>query len=207
MNPSQYDRSRKGLSQAPYDKTDDTVASSEERDRNMGGMGDGETWNPPRPPRMSQDFSASRGDEAGTLAQEAVDAAKDLLGNVTAQARDLASNVTGELSNSAEAGVRRGADVMRSFAQAMQTAAQDLEEQLPASAERVRRTARQIETFSDSIRDRTVTDLFTAASDMARRQPTAFVTGAVLAGFALSRFLKSHRVGTSSAMNDNEGGV
>ena len=26
---------------------------------------------------------------------------------------------------------------------------------------------------------------------MARRQPTAFITGAVIAGFALSRFLKS----------------
>jgi len=205
MNPSQYDQSRKDLSQAPFDETDNMVASSEERD--MGGMGDREPWSPPRPPRMSQDFVTSRSDEPGTLAQDAVDAAKDLLGNVTAQARDLASNVTGELSSSAEAGVRRGADVMRAFAQAMQTAAQDLEEGSPASAERVRRTARQIETFSDSIRDRTVTDLFTAASDMARRQPTAFVTGAVLAGFALSRFLKSRGVGSASAMNDNEGGL
>jgi hypothetical protein len=161
------------------------------------------------PSQSFEDSGGNRvsGSEPGTLAQEAVDAAKDLLGNVTAQARDLASNVTGELSSSAEAGVRRGADVMRAFAQAMQTAAQDLEEQSPASAERVRRTARQIETFSDSIRDRTVTDLFTAASDMARRQPTAFVTGAVLAGFALSRFLKSRGVEPVSPMNDNEGGV
>ena len=129
--------------------------------------------------------------QSGNLGQETVDAAKALAQEVTSQAKELASNVTDELSTSAKAGVERGSDVMRGFARAMHTAARELDSQSSASAQRVHRAANQIESFSDSIRDRSIGELLSAASDMARRQPTAFVTGAVIAGFALSRFLKS----------------
>jgi hypothetical protein len=129
--------------------------------------------------------------QSGNLGQETIDAAKALAQGITAQARDLASNVTDELSTSAKAGVERGSDVMDGFARAMHTAARELDSQSQASAQRVHRAANQLERFSDSIRDKSVAELLSAASDLARRQPTAFVTGAVIAGFALSRFLKS----------------
>ena len=146
--------------------------------------------------------SAQRGEPA-TMAQDALEAVKGVMGEVTAQAKDFASSLTDELGSSAKSGVRRGSDMMQGFAQAMQTAARELDSQSPGTAQRVRRTAQQIETLSDSIRDRSVSELFAAATDLARRQPTAFITGAVFAGFALSRFLKSTNVSSTSTSPPN----
>lgn len=51
--------------------------------------------------------------------------------------------------------------------------------------------ARYIERTADALRERQVEDLASTVVDFARRQPAAFIGGAVLAGFVLSRFLKS----------------
>jgi hypothetical protein len=53
---------------------------------------------------------------------------------------------------------------------------------------------------SDSIRNGNFNDLMQSAQSFARRQPTAFLGMAVLAGFGLVRFLKS------SAEASNDGG-
>jgi uncharacterized phage infection (PIP) family protein YhgE len=125
------------------------------------------------------------------LARDTVEAAKGLAQSVTAQASNLASNIGQELSSTAEARVASGADALRGFAKAIQTAAQELDSQSPQVARHMRDAAGQVEAFSDTIRNRKVGDLLNAASDLARSQPTAFITGAVVAGFALARFFKS----------------
>ena len=109
--------------------------------------------------RPNQGVKQKAGRQSGNLGQETVDAAKALAQDVTSQAKELASNVTDELRTSAKAGVERGSDVMRGFARAMHTAAQELEFQSSTSAQRVHRAANQIESFSDSIRDRSVGEL------------------------------------------------
>lgn len=48
-----------------------------------------------------------------------------------------------------------------------------------------------VATASNSLRGRTVGELFTTAQDYARRHPGAFAAGAAVAGFALARFLRS----------------
>ena len=166
----------------------------------LGSDSFGRTTN--QTPAFANEGSAQRG-EPGTMAQDALDAVKGVMGEVTAQAKEFASSLTDELGSSAKSGVRRGSDMMQGFAQAMQTAARELDSQSPGTAQRVRRTAQQIETLSDSIRDRSVSELFAAATDLARRQPTAFITGAVFAGFALSRFLKSTSVSSTSTSPPN----
>jgi len=135
--------------------------------------------------------SGSNRATGGGLAQDTVEAAKGLAQSVTAQASNLASNIGQELSSTAEARVASGADALRGFAKAIQTAAQELDSQSPQVARHMRDAAGQVEAFSDTIRNRKVGDLLNAASDLARSQPTAFITGAVVAGFALARFFKS----------------
>jgi hypothetical protein len=62
---------------------------------------------------------------------------------------------------------------------------------MPQAAEYVHDLARRLETAASAIRERSVDDLINSASDLARKQPAVFFAGAVLTGFALSRFLKS----------------
>jgi ElaB/YqjD/DUF883 family membrane-anchored ribosome-binding protein len=139
------------------------------------------------------DVSAPNQPSGGTgkLTEDAVKAAKGLAQSVTTQASTLVSNVGHELTATAEANVTNGAEALRGFAKAMQTAAEELDSRSPQVARRIRDAADQVETFSDTISNRSMRELFDAASDLARSRPTAFIAGAVVAGFALGRFIKS----------------
>ena len=55
----------------------------------------------------------------------------------------------------------------------------------------MRDAAKKVEDFSENISSRNVDELVKAATELARSQPMIFIGGAVAAGFALSRFLKS----------------
>jgi hypothetical protein len=125
------------------------------------------------------------------VADVAKDAAKATYHAVSAQASELASNVANELETAGEDQKRRGAETMRTFAGAVEHAAADLDEQSPLVARQFRTAARKVEDLSESLRGRSVRDLVNDASDLARRQPLWFFGGALVAGFALSRFLKS----------------
>ena len=130
-------------------------------------------------------------DATSEITEVAKEAARATIRAVSAQASELASNVTGELSATAEMEKDRGAAAMRGFAKAIRTAAGELEGQSPEIARHFRGAAGSVESFSDNLHSRSVGELFSAATDMARKQPAAFFAGAVVAGFALSRFLKS----------------
>ena len=60
-----------------------------------------------------------------------------------------------------------------------------------SSAGYVHGAASRIESVSAALRDRSIEDLLQNAGRLARSQPAALFGGAVLAGIALSRFLKS----------------
>ena len=80
---------------------------------------------------------------------------------------------------------------MHRFAKAIRTAAQELDGGSPDIARQIRAAAGSVDSLSSNLHGKSVSDLFTAASDFARKQPAAFFAGAVIAGFAFSRFLKS----------------
>ena len=80
---------------------------------------------------------------------------------------------------------------MRAFAGAVQHAADELDQESPAVARQFRTAAQKVEELSEGLRDRSVRELVSDVSDFARRQPLWFFGGAIMAGFALSRFLKS----------------
>ena len=61
---------------------------------------------------------------------------------------------------------------------------------LPQAAQYIRLAADQIGTVSDAFRRRDLNQLVADVQGFARRQPTAFLGAAFLAGFAAVRFLE-----------------
>ncbi len=138
------------------------------------------------------DVTSDFGDIAGH-------AAKSVLSAATAQASDIASHIGDELSDTAAQQKVRGADALHAVAKAITVAARELEGQSPQVAGRFRSAARGLDSFSDDIRERSVQDLMHKAVDVAHRQPWTFFAGAAVAGFAVSRLLKSHAPSTTAA--------
>jgi hypothetical protein len=81
--------------------------------------------------------------------------------------------------------------MMQGFAKAARGAADEMEEQSPTVARYVRRAAASVEELSGTVRSRSMNDLVAAATDTARARPLTFFVGAMAAGFAIARFLKS----------------
>jgi hypothetical protein len=128
---------------------------------------------------------------SAALSADLKQAAQSAQRAVKEQASELAADVGEELSHTAEEQKIRGVEAMQGFARAITTAAGELEGQSPMVARYVREAGQQVEVLSQNLRGRNITDLMGAASDLARAQPVVFIAGAIAAGFALSRFLKS----------------
>jgi vacuolar-type H+-ATPase subunit E/Vma4 len=128
---------------------------------------------------------------ASSLKSDLEETAKAASRAAQAQASAFAADVGHELNKAGEAQKARGAEAMQGFARAISSAASELENQSPAVARCVRDAAKQVDSLSSNIRGRSVTELMQAATDLARSQPAVFFAGAMAAGFALSRFLKS----------------
>jgi uncharacterized phage infection (PIP) family protein YhgE len=122
--------------------------------------------------RMGEDLS-SLGRQAKSNIAEAAEAAK-------AEARRIASQQK-------EAGADRLGDV----AGAVHGAARTLETGMPQVASYVHGAAAQLEDAAKTLRHRSVDELIDGIGSFARAQPAIFFAGAVLAGLALTRFLKS----------------
>jgi hypothetical protein len=84
-----------------------------------------------------------------------------------------------------------GADQIGGIARAVHGAAREIEDKMPQAATFVHDAATRLEGAAASLRERSVDDLLRSFNNFARSQPAALFGGAVLAGFALSRFLKS----------------
>jgi hypothetical protein len=91
----------------------------------------------------------------------------------------------------AEQQKQAGAEQIGGVARAVHGAARELEQKMPQAAGFVHDAAARLEGAAASLRERSVDDLIRSLNNFARSQPAAFFGGAVLAGFALSRFLKS----------------
>ena len=91
----------------------------------------------------------------------------------------------------AEAKKQSGAERIGGVAAAVRRAAGDLEPNLPRSAGYARQAADAMERASAALKERSLDELIGGVGQFARSQPAAFFAGAVITGFALSRFLKS----------------
>lgn len=128
------------------------------------------------------DIRAEERRSASTLA-----GAAEALKNHAAEAiRDTAGDF-------AEQQKREGAERIKGFGRAVHGAADEIGKEIPQAADYVHSAADRLERAADDLRNRSIEDLVDGFTRFARQQPMAAFAGAVLAGFVLSRFLKSAR--------------
>jgi hypothetical protein len=147
-----------------------------------------------------QALSAGRDlkDKVIGMAGSSSDAIKDQALEFVDAAKDVASQATDKLKQAVDGQKSVSAEYVGSLADTMRRAAREFDGDLPIAGVYIRKAASQIEGVSDSIKTGNFKDLVRGAQSFARRQPTAFLGMAVLAGFGVVRFLKS-------SANDSEG--
>jgi hypothetical protein len=140
-----------------------------------------------------QAMAASRDlkEKAAGLAGSSADAIKGRASDAMDAAKDMASQATDKLKQAVDGQKNAGADYVGNLADTMRRAAREFDHDLPIAGAYIRKAASQIEGISDQIKTGNFSDLVSGAQDFARRQPTAFLGLAVLAGFGAVRFLKS----------------
>jgi len=140
-----------------------------------------------------QAMSAGRDitDKAKDLAESSTDKIKGQTSDLVDAAKDVASQATDKLKSAVNDGKASGAEYVGSLADTMRRAAREFDTDLPIAGTYIRKAASQVEGVSDQIRNGNLNDLVRNAQSFARRQPTAFLGLAVLAGFGAVRFLKS----------------
>jgi hypothetical protein len=130
-------------------------------------------------------------EKAAGLAGSSTEAIKDRASDAMDAARDMASQATDKFKQTVDDQKNQGADYVGNLADTMRRAAREFDHDLPIAGAYIRKAASQIEGVSDQIKTGNFSDLVSGAQAFARRQPTAFLGLAVLAGFGAVRFLKS----------------
>jgi uncharacterized phage infection (PIP) family protein YhgE len=140
-----------------------------------------------------QALAASRDlkEKAAGLAGSSAEAIKDRASDAMDAARDMASQASDKFKQTVDDQKNAGADYVGNLADTMRRAAREFDHDLPIAGAYIRKAASQIEGVSDQIKTGNFSDLVSGAQAFARRQPTAFLGLAVLAGFGAVRFLKS----------------
>ena len=127
---------------------------------------------------------------------------KEQAANVAESAKGLASQAGEKLLSSVEEQKAAGADFVAGMAGAIRRAANEFDSDVPQAAQYIRLAADQIDTVSDAFRRRDVSQLLSEVQGFARRQPTAFLGAAVIAGFAVVRFLKTSAATTAGSRSN-----
>jgi gas vesicle protein len=154
-----------------------------------------------------QALSAGRDlkDRAMDAAGASSEAIKDKASDFVDAAKDVASQAGEKLRQTVDGQKNVGAEYVGNLADTMRRAAREFDNDLPIAGTYIRKAASQIEGVSDSIKNGEFEDLIRGAQDFARRQPTAFLGLAVLAGFGLVRFLKSSAPASIGASEMGQG--
>jgi hypothetical protein len=126
------------------------------------------------------DLAEASGEKLKEQASQFADAAKDVAAQATDRLKDTISEQKGA-----------GADYIGKLAATIRRAASEFDDDLPVAGKYIRTAAAQVENVSESLRTGEFKDLISNAQSFARRQPTAFLGLAALAGFVAVRFLKS----------------
>ncbi|MBR1251302.1 YtxH domain-containing protein [Bradyrhizobium sp. AUGA SZCCT0169] len=143
-----------------------------------------------------QAMSAGRDltDKAKDIAESSTDTIKGQASDFVDAAKDVASQATDKLKDAVNSQKSSGAEYVGNLAETMRRAAREFDTDLPLAGSYIRKAASQIEGVSDHIRNGNLNDVIRNAQSFARRQPTAFLGLAVLAGFGAVRFLKSSSI-------------
>jgi hypothetical protein len=117
---------------------------------------------------------------------ETASGAEQSLKNGAAQLKESAAQL-------AEQQKRTGARQLSGVAGAIHAAADQLDQQLPGAARYIHDAAERIDDVASDLRNRNISDIADGVRRLGQERPLALFGGAVLAGFVLTRFLKSGR--------------
>ena len=112
------------------------------------------------------------------------DTAKAKLGEVAEPVKEKAIEVAEQQKDA-------GADQVEHFARAIHGAASALQQEMPQLATYVHDAGQKLESLAEDLRNGSVDDLMDRFGRYAKEQPALVFGGAVMAGFALTRFLKA----------------
>lgn len=142
-----------------------------------------------RPPGWADSTAEVRGERAGNIVAEFVDAARSAAESLLqAQKQQVAEQVSG-------------------IAEALSSAFHPLHRsQNRMIARYIGEAADQVESFSRKMRERPWNELVAETEDLARRQPTLFVLGAVATGFLVGRLLWASAAAPRSTNDASRGG-
>lgn len=130
--------------------------------------------------------TASR--EASSAQQELKNASR----TIENEASRLASGAKEKALESAESGKSLATGSLNDFTAAIRKASDELgERDQSMAANLVREAASGLEQVSGAVEGKSVQELVRSVAGFARRQPTAFLIGAALAGVAIGRFAKA----------------
>lgn len=152
-------------------------------------MANGQANPPDRGTQKSTDeFVQAAQDEAHAVKDQAREAAAEMKEG----AREMADDVKEQVRATAAKQKDAAAQQVDGWAHALKTASDDLRDRGQESASAwIRQAAVSLERASGTMRERDLDDLIGTVEDFARRQPVAFIGGAVIAGFGLARLIKS----------------
>lgn len=133
--------------------------------------------------------------------------AKQLAGQagqaLKAEARSFASVAQDRVRAEAQKGAQASAKTLGDFANAVRRAGDELAGSDPSPASRlVQQAADGLERFSRSLVDKEPGDLLNAVRDFGRKNPAAFIGGAVLVGLAVGRFARASDARHASGLGD-----
>lgn len=168
--------------------------------RQLGKQGDQDR---PAAPQTLREHAASAGrelkDKASGLAENSGEKLKEQAAGIGDMAKDVASQASDKLKDTMAETKGAGAEYVGHLAETIRRAAKEFDNDLPIAGKYIRKAAAQVDNVSDSLRTGDFNDLIEGAQTFARRQPTAFLGLAALAGFAAVRFLKSSPATSRSA--------
>jgi len=151
---------------------------------------------PPKPQTIvDQAAAAGRDlkDKVADIAEASAEQVKAKASVIGETAKEFAAQAGETLKERANEQKNAGAEYVGSIADAIRRAAHEFDNELPIAAVYMRKAASKVEEISDTVQHGDLQDLVRGAQSFARRQPTAFLGLAVLAGFGAVRFLKSSR--------------
>jgi hypothetical protein len=157
---------------------------------------------------QAKDLAGDVGKQASEVAEHAAARVKEQVSGMTESAKELASDAGDKLRDAVQDQKNAGADFISGVAGAVRRAANEFDDNIPLAGQYIRRAATQIDSASEALRRRELRELLGGVQDFARRQPTAFLGAAVLAGFAVVRLLKSSTApeqGSTAPQSSNAG--
>jgi hypothetical protein len=149
------------------------------------------------------------GTAGGEGAASRTEKAKEIVGQagqaLKAEAQSFASVAQDRVRAEAQKGTQVGAKTLGDFANAVRRAGDELSQADQSPASRlVQQAADGLESLSRNLADKDPGDLLNAVRDFGRRNPAAFIGGAVLVGLALGRFARASESPGATALSDED---